>query len=89
MNWILKCLQKAQWKGESRQRILQGYGVLTPIFTQFRIPIPDGIANPNTNIPFIEDYYEFSTMPSSLTASLKSYKKSDKVEIIIIIPIYR
>lgn len=38
--------------------------------------MPIGIANPNTNIPFIKNYYEFSAVPSSLIASFKSYKIS-------------
>lgn len=36
------------------------------------------MANPNTNIPFIEDYYELGAVLSSLIASLKSYKDFTK-----------
>lgn len=81
-------LQRTQGKGDSRQKILQGHGVLILILTLIRIPIPISIANPNTNAPFIEDYYEFCTVPRSLITSFKSYKKSHKVVVIIIIPIY-
>lgn len=82
MIWYLQRGRANQTEVQNMQR----HGVLILIVIPILIWIPS--VKPNTNIPFIEDYYDLGVAPSSLLLHLNPIKPY-KVSIIIIIPIHR